>query len=100
HVMSDYFMSKTNYDVFTSSRMNENRQNHYPLDVLDTVKVYQALDEAKPQVIINCVGILNKHADEKFVEAFEVNGVFPHRLAKWADAHQAKVIQISTDCVF
>ncbi len=100
HVMSDYFIKNTNYEVFTSSRINENRQNHYRLDVLDTGKVYQALDETKPQVIINCIGILNKHADEKRIEAFEVNGVFPHRLAKWADAHQAKVVQISTDCVF
>lgn len=100
HVMKDYFIKSTNYEVYTSSRTNENRNHHFKLDVLDTAKVYQVLEQVKPNVIINCIGILNEAAEQNRKEAFEVNGVFPHRLAKWADNHQAKVIQISTDCVF
>lgn len=100
HVIKEYFVKKTNYQIFSSSRKKEKNNHHFQLDILHSKKVNKVLDEVKPNFIINCTGILNKEAEIKQQEAYEVNGVFPHRLAKWADNHHAKVIQISTDCVF
>jgi dTDP-4-dehydrorhamnose reductase len=54
--------------------------------------------------IINCIGIIKPHikddnADQRRV-AMLVNGIFPDKLARYAEAKGLKVIQIATDCVY
>lgn len=100
HIIKDYFRKETDYDIFSSSRENEQKKNHYKVDVLNTEKVNRVLDEVQPNIIINCIGILNDNAEQHPKTAYKVNGVFPHRLAQWANENDAKVIQMSTDCVF
>lgn len=100
HMIANYLKSKTDYEVFTSSRESPTTRNHYQLDVENTNKVMATLNEVKPDVIINCIGILNDKASQNQQMACEINGVFPHRLAQWADDNNAKIIQISTDCVY
>jgi dTDP-4-dehydrorhamnose reductase len=50
-------------------------------------------------VVINCIGVI-KQLDEvkNAVGTIFSNSLFPHIVAKWAK--NAKVIQVSTDCVF
>lgn len=58
------------------------------------------LDE-KPQVVINAAGIVKQRvpaADP--VESIDVNSLFPHRLAAICRLAGARLIHISTDCVF
>ena len=100
HMIKEYFMKETDYDIVISSREESSDKNHYKIDILNDEKVLAALDDAKPDIIINCTGILNDEAERNQELALKVNGVFPHRLAKWANENHKKVIQISTDCVF
>lgn len=51
-------------------------------------------------VIINCVGILNKMAEENKELALILNTVLPHHLAKVTEGLKTRVFQMSTDCVF
>lgn len=99
HVIADYLKETKRYAVYTSSRQ-ENGSNHYPLDVRNEDKVKEALLEVKPDVVINAVGILNQFAEADPKTASLVNGIFPHRLKDLANTLGARVIQISTDCVF
>jgi dTDP-4-dehydrorhamnose reductase len=58
------------------------------------------LDE-QPQVVINTAGIVKQRvgvADP--VETIELNSLFPHRLAAICRLAGARLIHISTDCVF
>ncbi len=50
--------------------------------------------------IVNCIGILNKDAEDKKDEAVYINGFLPHYLAALTEGTCKRVIQISTDCVF
>lgn len=50
-------------------------------------------------VIINCVGVLNKAAEGNPAAAW-LNGELPHALARMADGTSARVFHMSTDCVF
>lgn len=58
----------------------------------------------KIDFVVNCIGVIKPHindSDEKQrLNAVIVNSLFPQRLADWATANGAKVIQIATDCVF
>lgn len=54
--------------------------------------------------VVNCVGRCKPFIDENDAESVEegivVNAVFPTRLARWAANDGAKVIHVTTDCVY
>ena len=71
-------------------------------DVNNIATVAYNLKKFKPDVVINCVGvikqkILNKH-DEK--NTFYLNSIFPHELYKIVKSIKSRLIHFSTDCVF
>ena len=70
-------------------------------DITDDTALERALDQAKPEAVINCVGLI-KQRDEANDEALtlRVNAEFPHRLAKRCGEAGARLIHFSTDCIF
>lgn len=63
--------------------------------------VTRTLDETRPAVILNCIGITKRKQEANELERmYQVNARFPHHLALWAARHGARVIHFSTDCVF
>jgi dTDP-4-dehydrorhamnose reductase len=98
HVMAAYFTQKK-YKVFYTSRDRKDKNSLY-LDVTDLKRLEEIIESIKPDIIINCVGILNEHASNNPLLSFQVNSLLPHQLTKLIERHQGKLIQISTDCVF
>jgi dTDP-4-dehydrorhamnose reductase len=71
------------------------------LGVVEWPLFSQALKEAKPDVVVNAIGIVKQRDEAKqAVTSIEVNALFPHRLADLCHDIGARLIQISTDCVF
>ncbi|MGK9185445.1 SDR family oxidoreductase [Priestia filamentosa] len=99
HVIKDYFMQKEHYEVLYTSRDPNDEAGIY-LDVTNVKRVEEVIELTKPDVIINCIGLLNGQANTNPLRAFQVNSLLPHQLAKLAERHNGKLIQISTDCVF
>ena len=63
--------------------------------------VIAAVADTHPQVIVNCVGIVKQHhLGHDPITSLTVNALFPHRLSRLARASGARLIHISTDCVF
>lgn len=54
----------------------------------------------KFDAIINCVGILNKFAEDNKSNATFINSYLPHFLADLTYDSETQIIQMSTDCVF
>ena len=50
--------------------------------------------------VVNCVGILNRDADEHKTLAVKINSELPHFLGETTGDLPTKIIQLSTDCVF
>lgn len=70
-------------------------------DVCNMEKLEALLREARPNVVINCVGVVKQLAGaEDPLQAIPINALFPHRLARWCGLLGARLIHISTDCVF
>lgn len=61
----------------------------------------RVMDQVKPAVIINCAGITRHKpvADDPLV-AVPINALMPHRLAALCKLAGARMIHVSTDCVF
>ncbi|AWB45809.1 NAD(P)-dependent oxidoreductase [Paenibacillus sp. CAA11] len=99
HVMVRYFQEQEGYRVFYTTRDARHPYSLF-LDAKDAAGVNKAIDLVRPDVIINAAGILNQFADHDPVTAYQVNGLFPHLLRQAADQYGARLIHISTDCVF
>lgn len=60
-----------------------------------------AFTQSCPQVVINCVGLVKQLASaDDPLEAIPINALLPHRLARLCELAQARLVHISTDCVF
>ncbi len=55
----------------------------------------------RPDVVINCIGLVKQLADaDDPLVAIPINSLLPHRLARLCDLASARLIHVSTDCVF
>ena len=57
--------------------------------------------DIKPDVVINCVGLVKQLAevDDPLI-ALPINAILPHQLANLCRLTEARLVHISTDCVF
>lgn len=63
--------------------------------------VTKAFARGRPEVVVNCIGIVKQDAAAKDpLTSINVNALFPHRLAELCRASGARLIHLSTDCVF
>ena len=82
-------------ELFTGQRVLEDVRAD------DFESVIRACALARPGVIVNCVGIVKQlKAASDPIPSIAINALFPHRLAAHGRAIGARVIHISTDCVF
>ena len=71
------------------------------VDVLSDADLDRAMSAARPDVVINAVGIVKQRRDtESATTAIATNALLPHRVADRCTAAGARLIHISTDCVF
>lgn len=78
---------------------NENRRLFTDLNADNQESVRELLETDNFDIVVNCIGVI-KQLDEvkNAVTTVYANSLFPHLVAKWSG--KAKVIQVSTDCVF
>jgi len=71
------------------------------VDVTNYDSLVSVFNEIHPDVVINCAG-LTKHisGSEDPVKAIPINALMPHRLAELCKFLGARLIHISTDCVY
>ncbi len=81
--------------------MIDNRRLVMNLDVYNFSSIINALQEIKPDVLINCIGA-TKHKKEgnNPVNSIDLNALLPHKLAQICELIDCRFIHISTDCVF
>jgi dTDP-4-dehydrorhamnose reductase len=71
------------------------------VDVADFDALVRLFREECPDVVINCVGVIKQLPLARDpTSSIEINALFPHRLAHLCAAGNARLVQISTDCVF
>lgn len=83
------------YGIFERSKILEN------IDAASVEAISGAVDAIKPDYLINCIGIIKQKPTASIVaETIRINSLLPHELAEIAERTDAKLITISTDCVF
>lgn len=100
HIIFRYLKNLESYDVFGIARNIEGSDHIFNLDVSETGKLKEILNNSQFDYVINCIGILNKDAEDHPSKAIWFNSYFPHFLEELTRNSNSKVIHISTDCVF
>jgi len=88
------------YEVYDISYRNKLHEGTQICDITDFKKLSSLIKEISPAVIVNCIGVLIKGSNENPKNAILINSYLPHWLVEEADSINAKVIHVSTDCVF
>ena len=99
HVVFKSLPKLGNYEVYGVARNVASTDRVFNLDVSNTEELKKIIDLGF-DVIINCIGILNKDAEDNPHKAIWFNSYFPHLLESLTKNTKTKVISISTDCVF
>jgi dTDP-4-dehydrorhamnose reductase len=104
------FAQSSGYEVFGSVRsssaihllpktMHSNVINGIDVENIDSLMRLFAI--AQPDIVINCVGLIKQLADaDDPLAAIPINSVLPHRLAQLCEVAGARLVHMSTDCVF
>ena len=71
------------------------------VDVASDESLSGVFRTARPEAVINCVGIIKqlKEASDPLV-SIAINSLLPHRIARLCASTGARMVHISTDCVF
>lgn len=70
-------------------------------DVENSDVLIRLLSKVKPGLVINCIGLVKQLSSaNEVLDAVPLNSVLPHRIAALCELAGARLIHISTDCVF
>lgn len=71
------------------------------VDVENADALARLIDDVRPAVVVNCVGLVKQlaEADDPLV-ALPINAMLPHRLSRLCSLAGARLVHVSTDCVF
>ena len=98
-------------DVHGLARSIGDRAHLYPVDLCARItadvdatrfgQLRQVLHELRPDVVINCVGVIKQRPDvQDAVHTVTLNALLPHVLAETCAQVGSRLIHVSTDCVF
>ena len=83
------------FDLLPSTRVISH------VDSMNEASVRSALATARPDIVINAVGIVKQLPTSKdVIITLLVNSIFPHLLSQLSEEYGYRLITISTDCVF
>lgn len=105
-----YFVNAGQHQVWATVRNDaakklfaEKIQSHLVsgVDVLNDGQLMEVFAKVKPEIVINCVGIIKQleNANDPLA-VLPINALLPHRLATLCKVADARLIHVSTDCVF
>ncbi len=100
HVISKYLGNLEKYQIadFECDPLCNSCENY--IDIYDQDLLHENIKKINPDVIINCLRILIEESETNVDKAIYFNSFIPHYLSKIGKEINAKVIQLSTDCVF
>lgn len=104
------FAQSAGYEVVGSAR-STSALRLLPADLSDRVicgvdvehidSLINLFSRVQPDVVINCIGLVKQlaEADDPLV-AIPINSLLPHRLARLCGVAGARLVHMSTDCIF
>jgi len=111
HTLFRYLSGNPSLDVVATVRSSKELVDWLPtdqmkkvrrdVDILQIDSLEQVFAEVLPDIVVNCIGIIKQLPQaEDPLTTITVNALLPHRIASLCSAFGARMIHVSTDCVF
>ena len=100
HQIFNYFKKDESYELINIAYRNKLEEDTILLDARKEKDLLETIRSLEPKYIINCIGILISSSEKDPKSAIYLNAYLPHLLEVLANEINAKLIHISTDCVF
>lgn len=111
HTLFQELSSRNNLDVYATARTSKGLSEWFSPDLASKIRVdvdadnfdtvIRAFASLQPDIVINCIGLIKQlpMASDP-LSAITINAQLPHRISLICRTANARVIHISTDCVF
>lgn len=104
-------MYKTRYETYATVRQQPKNYQPYHIfngvtliggvDAFSPQTVRETIAKIRPHVVINGIGIVKQLPEaHDAITSITINALFPHQTAQMCAEYDARLIHISTDCVF
>lgn len=100
HMVYLYLRNLGVYDLIDVSHHSKLTDKSILLDAYNKTEVEALILRERPDIVINCVGILINVANSNPGNAIYLNSYLPNQLSEILEKTGGKLIHISTDCVF
>lgn len=111
HTLFTELSKNEKYDVYATARSLHGLSQCFSPDLLRKIRedvdgnnfdtVIRALASIQPEIVINCIGLIKQlPLASDPLTAITINAQLPHKISLACGAAGARMIHISTDCVF
>lgn len=89
------FAAYSAYNLFDPAR------TYTGIDVRSNERLTEVMADFQPDAVVNAVGIVKqRHSAQASIPSLEINALLPHRLSELTRLGKARLVHLSTDCVF
>lgn len=99
HMVSLYLHDQ-GYEVEGYARKESSFVNTITGDARNIQLLRETIEKGNYRAVVNCIGVLNKFAENDHEAAVYLNSYIPQFLTKITENTDSQIIHISTDCVF
>ena len=100
HQVYNYLKNNSDFVLSNISYRRKLNNETILIDARNEQYFFDQIRHIEPDYIVNCIGVLISEAKQDPKSAMFLNAHLPHRLVKLANSFNAKLIHMSTDCVF
>jgi len=100
HQVCIHLKNNSNFVVSNISYTTKAFDDTILVDARNEIALIDVIYRCKPDFIVNCIGVLIKESCSNPENAIFLNAYLPHLLVRISKRLDAKVIHVSTDCVF
>jgi len=88
-------------EAYETIGLFEQGMTFYGVDAKQTEALLPVMADFRPEAVVNAVGIVKQRSEAKdVIPSLEINSLLPHRLALLCRTVGARLVHLSTDCVF
>lgn len=111
HTLFAHLATLEEWDVYATARTSEGLNPWFPENLAQKIRtgvsadnfdtVVRSLASIRPDIVINCIGLIKQlpMASDPLT-AITINSLLPHRISLICRTAGARLIHLSTDCVF
>lgn len=88
-------------EAYETYRLFEQGTAFYGIDARQMDALLQVIEDFRPEAVVNAIGIVKQRSEAKeVIPSLEINSLLPHRIALACRTVGARLVHMSTDCVF